>query len=117
MRYMVNTKDIQNNRNKIDKKMIAWKYNELELLGLLMPYDDGDNDHRYKLKEYKSYKEYGKELSIAVEYIGKYKPIPEPMRTKLIKEAENIRQQEEYQFKINEEKWQCEMRELENKYK
>lgn len=120
MRYAIHTKDIS--KEKPSKEEIARNIRisrEEELIGLHAVYDSGYfiDQKRIKLKEFESFNDYYDALSQAELLLTDYKPIPEPLRTKLIKEAANIKKQEEYQARINEEKWQREIQELEGKYK
>lgn len=84
-------------------KLNRWRFEEMRLLGLIEPYESGSghkesgNSCGYKvvMTQFKSLKEYSEAKVKALMLLEEFKPIPEPMRTRLILETENLRKQAE----------------------
>lgn len=64
-------------------------------MGLTVPYDSDEghsqDNTEIKLTQFKSHEEHAEAMLMAMELLDKFEPVPEPMRTKLILEAENYR--------------------------
>lgn len=94
MRYMIDTRKIPKGRPSIDEiKKNEWQLNEIIKMGLTVPYDGGhsQDNTEIKLTQFKSHEEHAEAMLMAMELLDKFEPVPEPMRTKLILEAENYR--------------------------
>lgn len=102
MKYMIDTRKIPKGRpseEQIAKNM--WQTQELVKMGLTVPYDSGrtirknkknsKGSSEIKLTQFKSHEEHAEAMLMAMELLDKFEPVPEPMRTKLILEAENYR--------------------------
>lgn len=93
MRYMIDTRTISKERPSPQQvKMNRWKLDELNIMGLTVPYDSsGHIGTSIPLTQFKSQKEYRLAMIQAMQLLDDYKQVPEPLRTKLIKEADNLR--------------------------
>lgn len=91
---MINTETIPKGRPSPKQvELNKWKMNEMILKGLVTPYDSGNSKNRdtLKLTQFKSDDEYCEAILKAFDLLKSFQPVPEPMRTKLILEAENFR--------------------------
>lgn len=62
----------------------------MKLMGFVVPYDSSvENTRNIKLTQFKSEDEYADALETAFMLMEEFKPVPEPLRTKLILEMEN----------------------------
>lgn len=93
MKYMIDTRTIPKGKPSEEQiRKNEWKFREMNLMGLLMGYDDGQAHYKnIPLTQFKSKEELGDAIYTASMLLIEYKPVPEPMRTKLILEAENFR--------------------------
>lgn len=98
MRYMIDTRTISRDRpSQQEMELNRWKLNEMSLMGLVVAYDSSSkNASKIELTEFSSQSKYQKALMYAMEQLDEYKPVPEPLRTKLINEAENYRKHGRY---------------------
>jgi len=92
---MIDTRKIPQERPS--EKQIAlnkWQMNEMRLMGFLVPYDSGggsSGSYKIELTQFESWDEYNDAIKKAFILLTDFKPVPEPLRTKLILEAENLR--------------------------
>ena len=96
MKYAINTDTIPKGKPSAKQVQLnKWKYNEMVAMALIMPYDSNNEnkENSIRLTQFESKREYTSSATKALQYLIKFQPVPEPLRTKLIKEAENIRKQ------------------------
>lgn len=93
MRYMVDTRTIPKDRpSKKEQELAMWQLKEENELGLSVPYTNGSSTESIPLTQFNSQKELADAIYIASLALAEYKPVPEPIRTKLALEAKNYRE-------------------------
>lgn len=97
MKPMIDLSTISQKRPSPEKmKMTAWQQKEFNEMALTMPFDSnnqGTYSEKVKLTQFKTKAEYGEAVVTALDLLEQYKSVPEPLRTKLVTEAKNIRKQ------------------------
>lgn len=98
MRYMIDTRTIPKGRpSKKEQELAMWQLKEEYELGLSIPFTDAGSDtESIPLTQFKSQDELADAIYIASLALAEYKPVPEPIRTKLALEAKNYREHGRY---------------------